>query len=372
MGNQQTLVLTPPPPRGTTLAVELIPYDGYGCQDTLYANLYDTLTLIANAGADAVSCNNNPVLIGSVQKQGVLYNWYPATDLSNPFASNPLANPSVTTAYELTVSSTGGGCANKDTVIVKASFIDSTLRLAGKPVFCINTGDSAVLQVTPVQQITWCRDNTFINGAVQPALRVIQSGNYKAILKDSIGCSLQTRTQAISIESPRPGIRYPQQYAIINSPVQLAARNFGETVLWQPPLFLNDPSALNPLFTVPFAGDQLYTIEIKTMNGCTTVDTQLVKAIKEVKIYMPTAFTPNNDGLNDFLKPALIGVKELKSFTIYNRWGKPVFEGKMNERGWNGMINGIPQATDVYVWIIEATGLDNKNYFQKGTVLLLR
>src|SRR5687768_8485697 len=58
LGTQQTINFAPPPPPGTTIAVAITPYDGYGCPDTLYAKLVDTLTLTANAGIDKISCNN--------------------------------------------------------------------------------------------------------------------------------------------------------------------------------------------------------------------------------------------------------------------------------------------------------------------------
>ncbi len=103
-----------------------------------------------------------------------------------------------------------------------------------------------------------------------------------------------------------------------------------------------------------------------------TVDTQVVKTIKEVKIYVPTAFTPNNDGLNDFLRPILIGVKELNYFRVYNRWGQVIYEMKGNQRGWDGTIQGLLQPTGVYVWMVQGLGLDKKLHTQKGTTVLIR
>ncbi|HUR66477.1 MAG TPA: hypothetical protein VMZ03_08990, partial [Chitinophagaceae bacterium] len=285
LGSQQIIRLAPPPPSGTTLAVELIPYAGYGCRDTLYARLVDTLTLTANAGADVVSCNKNPVLIGSIRKPGVVYSWSPATDLSFPDIPNPFASPSVTTPYELTVRSTGGGCVDKDIVLVTASIIDSSLQLLGKPFFCITTGDSAVLQVQPTDRIQWVLNGSPINGATQPSYKVNKTGTYRAQLTTDEGCTLSTRSQDIVVETPRPPVRYPLQYALINSPIQLDSRSFGTTYLWGPGTYLNDPTDPKPFFNAPGLLEQLYTIDITTASGCVTVDTQLVKTIKEVKVY---------------------------------------------------------------------------------------
>jgi gliding motility-associated-like protein len=372
LGNQQTLHFNPVPPPGTTFAVELIPYDGYGCLDTLYANMIDTLSLKANAGPDVISCNNKKVIIGTIPKSGVNYSWSPAVGLSNSLVANPSANPSVTTPYELTISSIGGGCVNKDIVVVKASINDSSLQLKGKSLFCINSGDSAVLNVQPTNSIQWVRNGSSIPGASQVSYKVNQSGKYFATLANTDGCSINTRTEEIVIESPRPGIIYPLLYAIVNIPEALQARTFGTSVLWNPSTYLDNPAIVNPVFIAPSELEQLYEISIKTAAGCTTIDNQLVKVIKEVKVYVPTAFTPDNNGLNDYMKPIMIGIKELKYFRIYNRGGQLVFDYSSNQLGWDGKIGGLLQSTGVYVWMFQGIGWDKRLHIQKGTVALIR
>lgn len=372
LGTQQTLILTPPPASGTILAVELIPYAGYGCQDTLYARLVDTLTLTANAGLDGASCNFSPVVLGENAKPAVVYSWSPSAGLNSAIISNPRASPVITTEYELTVRSLGGGCMNRDSVLVTASIIDSSLLLIGKSLFCVTSGDSALLLVQPTDSIQWYLNNSAILGANQPAYRVGQTGNYMARLFTNEGCDLGTRTERVVIETPRPAILYPLQYAIIDNPVELQARSFGATYLWKPPTYLEDPSTMKPIFNSPLIEEKSYTIDITTAAGCLTVDTQIVKTLKEVKIYVPTAFTPNNDGRNDHLRPIMLGVKQLQYFRVYNRWGQVVYTMQPNQLGWDGTLNGQQQNSAVYVWTMEALGLDNRKYFQKGTVLLVK
>lgn len=373
LGNHQTITFTPPPPTGTTIAVALTPYNGYGCPDTLFANLVDTLTLTANAGPDKISCNNSGAFIGSVPMDGVKYSWTPAATLSDPNIANPKATPLVPTIYELTVRSTGGGCLNKDYVTVIPSFIDSSLLLLGKSLFCINSGDSAVLFVQPTTTIQWTLNGGMIAGANQPRYKVIKSGSYAAILTNSDGCVAKTRTENIEIEIPRPPIRYPLQYAVIDIPVDLQARAFGETVLWRPSVYLSDPSVVNPVFNASSELEQKYAIDITTAAGCLTVDTQYVKVIKEVKVYVPTAFSPNNDGLNDHIKPIMLGIKELQYFRIYNRWGQLVYDLNSGDPlGWNGKVNGELQTSSVYVWMFSGIGYDKRVHTQKGTLALIR
>ena len=90
LGNQQTLTLTPPPTSGTTVAVIVVPYSGYGCLDTLYADLTDDLTYLANAGPDKISCNNSIVQLGVPPKPGWFYLWSPSDRKSTRLNSSHL------------------------------------------------------------------------------------------------------------------------------------------------------------------------------------------------------------------------------------------------------------------------------------------
>ena len=199
IGDQQTLSFRPPPPVGSTYAVVVVPYNGYGCIDTLYAKLSDSLRLKANAGDDILSCNMNPVSIGANSIPGVDYSWTPATGLSDPNIANPLAAPAKTTSYFLTINHDGGGCIDMDTVIVTASVIDSSLRLSGSALYCSDSGDSSILIVQPTNSIQWYNDVGTISRATQLNYRVTKTGAYHALLVNNDGCSISTRIQQIVI-----------------------------------------------------------------------------------------------------------------------------------------------------------------------------
>lgn len=370
LGNQQMIRFAPPPPVGTRIAVELLPYDGYGCLDTLYAQLIDTLDIKADAGNNMVSCNNTPVQLGVNPRPGWVYSWGPVTGLNNPAIANPFANPGTTTNYILTVRNSGGGCLNTDTVLVRSSVIDTSMQLLGKTIFCEGYGDSCILRVQPAFSIQWYRNNVAITGATLAEYRATKSGSYHAVLFNADGCTLATSIQEVFIDKARTGIIYPVQYAVTGLALPLQARQFGFSAVWSPGIKLDNPVSYTPVFTG--TTDQLYSIEIKTTTGCTTTDRQWVKIVPFVEIYVPTAFTPNNDGLNDFLRPTLMGVKELSYFKVFNRWGQLVYETKNELPGWNGNIKGLLQGTQVLVWMAEGIGVDNKVYRRKGTTTLLR
>ena len=126
-------------------------------------------------------------------------------------------------------------------------------------------------------------------------------------------------------------------------------------MLWTPATGLNNPASYSPIFKG--INTQLYEIRLTTDLGCVTVDTLLVKTIKKIEVHVPTAFTPNNDGKNDRLRPLLFGIEKVNYFRIFNRWGNMVFQMQSDQPGWDGKINGILQGTQVYVWMIEVVDM---------------
>jgi gliding motility-associated-like protein len=370
LGNDQVLRFSPPPPSGTTVAIKLEPYAGFGCAKTLFTTLRDSLTVTAIAGRDTLSCNNEPVSIGGIPKQGLKYAWSPVAGLSDPTIANPLAAPDITTSYVITTTNNGGGCRTTDTVIVRASIIDDSLRLVGKDAYCLGNNDSAVLHVNPTQSIQWFKDDVAITRANQSRYKVSASGTYYAVLNNADGCGITTAKQPVIIDIAKPGIAYPVEYALFNVPLTLQARQISDNVLWKPALNLSNATSFSPAFKG--SRDQLYLIDLTTKTGCLTVDTQLVKTIAKVEIFVPTAFTPNRDGKNDVLRPILIGLRQLDYFRVFNRWGQILFETKKTLTGWDGMFKGVEQQTQTVVWMLRGVGVDGVVYTQKGSTVLLR
>lgn len=370
LGKTQTINVPPQLLAGGAIPVEIIPSFGYGCIDTFYAKAAQTFSITANGGPDMFSCNNDSVIIGGASAPGLVYNWSPAQGLSDPAAANPLANPGSPTSYILTVNSIGGGCTDRDTIFVNKSFVNDSLMLTGDPNYCIGSGTPPFLNVQYADSIQWFRDNVAMSIVDQQGYQPSESGIYYAILFNQDGCRAITNKQIINIDTPQKGINYPVQYTVAGLPTTLNARDFGDIILWEPPFNLSDPSLVSPVFTGNT--DQSYTIEIKTNSGCITIDTQLVKIAPRPDIYVPTAFSPNQDGRNDILRPILIGIKELRYFKIFNRWGQLVFETKTSGVGWDGKLKGEAVPVQAVVWMAEGLGWDNKVYARKGTSTIVK
>ena len=221
LGTLQTITLNPPPLSGDSVFVEVTPYSGYGCLDTLTAHLWDTLTVYAYAGRDTTICTNSPVQLGAPPRPGLVYSWSPSTGLSDPTIANPVANVLVSTMYVLSVRHNGGGCLTLDTVNVNLKLLNDSLQLIGSSSFCTASGLSAILKVFPADSIQWFRNGIAIPGATSTTYNVTQTGAYYAMIFSLVGaaCNTTTRTQQIDIyESPIAGFT-------VNTPIQCFKNN---------------------------------------------------------------------------------------------------------------------------------------------------
>jgi gliding motility-associated-like protein len=91
-----------------------------------------------------------------------------------------------------------------------------------------------------------------------------------------------------------------------------------------------------------------------------------------INIYVPRVFTPNGDGVNDVLKPILVGIASFQYFTVYNRWGNIVYQTTDPNQGWDGTMKGVPQPVETYLWIAAGVDENGKTIVQKGMTSLVR
>ena len=107
--------------------------------------------------------------------------------------------------------------------------------------------------------------------------------------------------------------------------------------------------------------------------GCRQTATKNVNIYSNCYLAVPTAFTPNGDGRNDVFRVLNAVKAEDLELTVFNRWGQLVFRTKDWKQGWDGRINGAPQPTAVYVWLLRYTHRDTKKRVeQKGSMTLVR
>lgn len=132
---------------------------------------------------------------------------------------------------------------------------------------------------------------------------------------------------------------------------------------------------INIVYPIPSTEQKKYPIRLTVTNaiGCSNTSTVIITVLRSCFIAVPSAFTPNGDGLNDFLNPLNAYKADNLVFKVYNRYGNIVFETTDWTRKWDGKINGILQPTGTYVWYLTYTDRDTKKQvLQKGTTVLIR
>jgi gliding motility-associated-like protein len=119
--------------------------------------------------------------------------------------------------------------------------------------------------------------------------------------------------------------------------------------------------------------EETILLTIRNSYGCEDTATQKIKVVNNCFIAVPTAFTPNGDGLNDYLYPLNAYKAKDLNFSVYNRFGQRIFFTSNWTNKWDGNFKGQGADVGTYVWILTYTNIEtNKRVEQKGTSILIR
>lgn len=344
--------------------------DANGCIAAASANVGLTNNLTLSVAADTTICEGSSATLHAASNATQLL-WSHAASLNNAAIANPVATPTDTTSYVLTA--TLGACSVTDTMIVNV--IPAPVPGAGmNNEICFGQGYQ--LQGSGGTEYEWSPVTYFNNGnnasTQNPAITPSQTITYSLMVTNARGCkSLSPATVTIIVTPPIKVIAFPVDTVVARGDViRLRASSAVNDYIWSPGFGLDNASNQNPVATIDRDID--YIVTAYTGAGCKGTDTVKIKVYNGPEIYVPGAFTPNGDGKNELLMPFPVGIKELRFFKVYNRWGQLVFETKTLSRGWDGKLNGILQPLATYVWVLEAVTKENKVIQKKGTSTLIR
>jgi gliding motility-associated-like protein len=264
---------------------------------------------------------------------------------------------SVTNTGKYFVEVTKNACKGSDTVYVVDEVKPTINSLGNDTTYC---GSFSQLLSTGDATTKWSTNAT----AAQ--ITVNTGGTYIATITNQCGSIADT---IVLKQNPLPQIELGNDVEICDSTQLSIGNGVFESVRW------NTNDSVNAI-TVKDAGT--YIVQVTDTNSCVKIDSVNVKKVCDYTIYLPTAFTPNNDGINDILVPLskLKGIVILK-FLIFDRWNEKVFEsynfapGDLTY-GWNGQLKNTEQQVDNYVFLITAKLPDNTTKDYKGIITLLR
>lgn len=212
--------------------------------------------------------------------------------------------------------------------------------------------------------LSFYEDTTFNN---------LAPGNYNLTLQDAAGCEWDT---LLALDFPNElMVDLGDNFELdLGDSIRLDAfvNEAIDTFVWNIPFL----QSLSPM--IQPANQTTYHVEVTNAAGCTAEDFVTVVVRKDRNVYIPTAFSPNGDGFNDFFTLyADQSVLTIRNFRVFNRWGETLFaradfNPNVEQLGWDGRLRGKDLQTGVYVFFAEIEFFDGRVEVYKGDITLLR
>ncbi|MGD1847718.1 MAG: gliding motility-associated C-terminal domain-containing protein [Salibacteraceae bacterium] len=246
------------------------------------------------------------------------------------------------------------GCKYSDTV--SWSLINPpTLNLGPDVLLCSGQSVDFIVPLQPDWSLVWSDGDTANPLTVSTTQTLIGAvSNVCATVVDTVDVEVIGLTSSVL----GPDTSYcPDSGALVLQP------SFsGSSYLW------SDGSTNNSLTVSGFG---TFGVTVTDANGCSTTDQLTATENCPLSVYLPNAFSPNGDDLNDVFVPLGRGLAEYH-FQVFNRWGELVFESRNPEEGWNGQFLNQEAPVGVYVWVLTYKGRRAATVRQRGHLTLVR
>lgn len=288
----------------------------------------------------------------------VTYLWQPPEGLSNPLVPDPLAFPEETTTYTLLMQD---DCGRRYIEEVTIEVVETTADFdLGPPDTTVCDENALILDATfPDASYEW------EDGSTNVRRTITNPGNY-SITVTTPEC--QTADEIEVVFAGVPNLDWPADtLACLEEGLILSAEAPGASYQWQ-------DGAMGPTFEISTPG--MYQVMVTNSCGATTTSIE-VDLMECRNYYIPNAFSPNDDGINDrFFVQGGTGNQILK-FQVYDRWGGLIFDKRNvvpNDQsvGWDGKARASAMLAGTYLYYIEFQLIDGSTRIETGTINLLR
>lgn len=325
-----------------------------------------------------VECRSKTVQFDNISTGGFAYHWDfgvagTDADTSNAFAPT-FTYPDTGTYTVKLVVNPGSTCRDSIERFVKVyptftpDFEFSGLSCPGAP---IQFTDKSTTTYGSVDYYKWDFGDGRFGNDPNPTHNYLEGGDFsvRLVSGSSLGCR-DTVTKQVYIEKFRPFAG--NDTIIVRGESIYFNASGGNQYTWSPATYLNNPAISNPVGTYPQNTIIVYTVDVSSEAGCKGRDDIRVQVVGQPTLIVPTAFTPNGDGLNDYIAPLAIGFSQLRYFRIFNRFGEMVFESKTFGEGWDGYLHGRTAEIGTYYWVMSTIDRYGKEEVTKGDLTLLR
>jgi gliding motility-associated-like protein len=275
--------------------------------------------------------------------------------------------------HKLTAYSPDGSCSSDTTFTITAvTNVIGNVQIT-KPDKCGNFGNGqiAITAASPNHPITYALLNNGFSQTTGVFDNLI-AGVYNFRVTDAEGCSKDTSMVIVN---------NPSNIFVSDFAVTADICDFGQGEI-RINLGMDETGVTSSINNGPFTSTLQYTglksgtyrVQVKKGTHCEETFTLTVpnKNAGCYELFVPTAFTPNGDGLNDIFRPVLPYTATSATLRIFNRWGQLLFLGKGNHVFWDGKYSGRRQASGVYIYTLEYTDHLGKRQLAKGTVTIVQ
>ncbi len=328
------------------------------------------------------SCPNDIITITGqlIEPSGLDFYWEPVNFIPNPNSLTITPSPTVTTKYSLTAFWPGAPSTCPSRTVSYTAVVEPypTVIVPNDLTVCLQY-DSLELQIYVEPEginysLKWQTPEYLRNGTSFVNKFFAPPGDYtKLVTATTPGAGCQGFDSfTITVVPPFQFEEVTPMDTIVNygDEIQLTTRSNAIMWSWDPVDYLDDPVLQNPK-SKPLK-DIKYSVIGYDKYGCIDSAFVNVRVIHKDNLFIPNAFSPNGDGLNDVFKVENITFERFMLMQVYNRQGILVFETQNPEIGWNGNYEGKPAPQDVYFYQIKMVMPDGKPLNFKGDVLLLR
>lgn len=328
---------------------------------------------------DTTVCEGTIFQLRTLGQPNLKYQWIPNVGIESDTIATPTVTATSNTKYKMMATLPNSGCTSAMDSITINTIKGPEQVKAGDSIFtCIGYPINFSAEVLPLNaqfNYQWHGPNNFYatdkNAGIENPF--ISHTGWYTLTASIEECANKMDSVFVKVVEQVP-------LPIVNSPIALCINEEkileanGRNLQWF--YFENEPNGNTeaPLVNTATEGVQYFWVN-QNYGLCasdkTKIEVHIIKCCTGI-FPIPTAFSPNNDGLNDVFKIPMDNDTQLKTLQIFNRWGQKVYAKTFGEPSWDGTCKGLPADVGIYYFTIEFTCKDGKTFVQQGNLTLLR
>ena len=310
-------------------------------------------------------CHGNSTSINASGAMG--YNWAPNYSISSLTDPSVVVNPLVSTNYTITSYNFSGTVVCSETKMMPIIVVPQvTPSISNNMVIC--AGEKTTLNASGGNTFVWT-PSVSLNQSNIPGVVASPSVSttYSVHISNSAYCGHDATVSVIVNPNPIVFAGRDTTYNL-DEPMFISAKGTG-TLTWTSGegIFCN----VCPDSKINATRSGCYVIETVNEFGCKAKDDVCIEVTTNSGVFIPNAFTPNDDNINDVFYVYGYSISEV-TMDIFDRWGEKLFSSNDQKVGWNGTYKGANCKSEVYVYKVSYKGLDGKKEFKTGHVSINR